>query len=160
MLLDATNLSKSIGANYLFQDVSFSLMHGEKVALIGRNGHGKTTLLKMLSNEDQDFEGSISTPKGVQITLTKQEHINHAQQTPLDYIINSVPNYFKYKKIMEDFEEGRNTDVNRYLEILELFTENKFFNLNEAVLSTLPDFNIPHESSNMPLANLSGGQKR
>ncbi len=160
MLLDANNLSKSIGAKYLFKGISFSIMPGEKIALIGRNGYGKTTLLKILSHEDHDFEGEIITAKGIKVTLTKQEHIRHDDQSPLDYIIDSIPNYYQYKKIMDDFEEGRNTNVNRYLETLELFTENKFFNLVESVLSTLADFNIPREASSQPLANLSGGQKR
>lgn len=160
MLLNATNLSKSIGANYLFKDISFSVMPGEKIALIGRNGHGKTTLLKMLNNEDENFEGNITTPKRIKITLTKQEHIQHIDQSPLDYIINSVPNYFKYKKILEDYEQGRSTNLDRYLKILNRFTENKFSNLVEAVLNTLSDFNIPRESSHQPLGNLSGGQKR
>jgi ATP-binding cassette, subfamily F, member 3 len=160
MLLSATNLKKSIGAKDLFKDVSFSVVPGEKVALIGRNGHGKTTLLKILSNEDHDFEGEISTRKGIKITLTKQEHDNHLEQTPLDYIINSVPNYFRYKKIMDDFEQGIYTNVNRYLEILDKFTEHKFFNLPESIISTLSDFNVPLENSSQPLENLSGGQKR
>lgn len=160
MLLDATNLSKAIGAKYLFKDISFTIMPGEKVALIGRNGHGKTTLLKMLSGEDHDYEGSITTPKGIQITLTKQEHIDNAEQSALDYIIGSVPNYHKYKKVLEDFEAGKNTNVNRYLEILDLFTENKYFNLSESIISTLVAFNIPREAVQQPLGNLSGGQKR
>lgn len=160
MLLDATNLKKSIGATVLFRDVSFSIVAGEKVALIGRNGHGKTTLLKILNDEDAGYEGKITTRKGIKTTLTKQEHIDHLDISPLDYIINSVPNYFKYKKIMDDYEQGRHTNVNRYLEILERFTDNKFFNINEAILNTLSDFNIPRESSHQPLENLSGGQKR
>lgn len=61
---------------------------------------------------------------------------------------------------MDDYEQGLHTNVNRYLETLERFTENKFFNITEAILSTLSDFNIPRESSHQPLANLSGGQKR
>ena len=71
MLLNASNLSKSIGARYLFKDISFNILAGEKVALIGRNGNGKTTLLKMLNGEDHDFEGSIVTSRGINITLTK-----------------------------------------------------------------------------------------
>ena len=160
MLLDATDLKKSIGAKDLFKGVSFSVVPGEKVALIGRNGHGKTTLLKILSNEDTDYDGKITTRKGIKVPLTKQEHVDHLDKSPLDYIINSVPNYFKYKKIMDDYEQGHHTNVNKYLEILDLFTENKFFNITEAILSTLSDFNIPRESSHQPLANLSGGQKR
>jgi ATP-binding cassette subfamily F protein 3 len=159
MLLDAKNLSKAIGANYLFKDISFSVVPGEKVALIGRNGHGKTTLLKMLSSEDHDYEGTISTSKGIQITLTKQEH-HQAEQSPLDYVINSVPNYFKYKKILEDYEEGRTTNLDHYLKILDKYNHHKFPNLVDAIRSTLVDFNINEDLVEKPLANLSGGQKR
>lgn len=160
MLLEAKNLSKQIGANYLFKDVSFSIMPGEKIALIGRNGHGKTTLLKMISGEDHDFLGSVTTAKGTHITLTKQEHASVTKQTPLEYVINSVPNYFEYKKVLEEYENGEHTNLARYLHVLDIFTEKKFFNLPDAIISTLSDFGIVPELSRQPLAHLSGGQKR
>lgn len=160
MLLDAKNLKKIIGAKELFTDVSFSVMPGEKVALIGRNGHGKTTLLKILSNQDHDFDGEINTRKGIKLTLTKQEHTSDLDTTAFEYVIQSVPNYFKYKKMLEDYETGVHTDVEKYLKILDKFTEHKFFNLPESILNTLSDFNISQESAHQPLRNLSGGQKR
>jgi len=160
MLIEALNISKSIGAKYLFSDLNFSVIPGEKVALIGRNGHGKTTLLKILSGEDHDFEGRITTRKGIQITLTKQEHIHTAEQSALDYILESVPHFHKYKKILEDYEQGLSTNTHQYLNTLEYFTEKRYFNLIDAVLSTLADFNISNETAQQPLANLSGGEKR
>lgn len=160
MLLEATNLSKAVGARYLFKDLSFTLMPGEKIALIGRNGYGKTTLLKMLTGEDHEFEGSIRTRKDIRITLTKQEHIENAQQSSLEYILNSVPHYFEYKKILDEYEQGKDTNLNRYLETLEYFTDHRYFNVEEAVLGSLADFGISGDKARMPLANLSGGQKR
>lgn len=160
MLLDATNLTKSIGANHLFKDISFSITPGEKVALIGRNGHGKSTLLNIMGSKDHDFEGNIITRKDTTITLAKQEHIEHVDQTPLDYIIQNVPHYLTYKKILDDYEQGLSTNLDAYLEALERFTENKYFNLVEAVISTLSDFNISADLVSQPLGYLSGGQKR
>jgi ATP-binding cassette, subfamily F, member 3 len=160
MLISATNLAKSIGAKDLFRDLSFTLVAGEKIALIGRNGHGKTTLLKILSGHDHDFEGEISRRKGLQITLTQQEHIHHAEQSALDYILKSVPNYYEYQKILNDYEQGLNTNLDHYLTILEYFTERNYFNIVGSIFSTLADFNISEESANQPLANLSGGEKR
>jgi len=160
MLLEAKNISKSIGAKYLFKDVSFTIMPGEKIALIGRNGFGKTTILKIMSGEDVDFEGNVTTQKGIHITLTKQEHFQNTDQLVLDYILKNVHHYYEYKKILDDYEQGLNTNTNHYLQILEYFLDHKFFHLEDAVLSTLKDFNIPNNQALQPLANLSGGEKR
>lgn len=160
MLLEATNLAKSIGAKYLFQDLAFTIVAGEKIALIGRNGYGKTTLFKILSGEDHDFEGTVTTRKGTRIVLTKQEHIQELEQSALEYILNSVPHYFEYQKFLEEYESGQNTNLNRYLEVLEYFTEHKYFNLREAVISSLEDFGISTVMVHQPLKHLSGGQKR
>lgn len=160
MLLDVKNVSKSLGAKFLFKNISFSIAEGEKVALIGRNGHGKTTLLKILSGEDHDFEGHVITRKGARITLTSQEHVHDTQHSALEYILKSVPHFHQYKKILHEYEQGISSNINRYLEVLEYFSEKKYFNIENAILSTLADFNISSESACSPLGNLSGGQKR
>lgn len=160
MLLDATHLSKSIGTKVLFSDLSFGIMPGEKIALIGRNGYGKTTLLKILTNEDHDHDGVIRTAKGIRITLTKQEHIHESAQSPLEYILKSVPKYYEYKQILEDFENGKDTNLERYLRVLEYFTDNNYFSVEDAVLASLADFGISNQKALQPLGNLSGGQKR
>ncbi|HYD35179.1 MAG TPA: ABC-F family ATP-binding cassette domain-containing protein [Vitreimonas sp.] len=160
MLIEATNLTKSIGAKHLFKDVAFTIVPGEKIALIGRNGYGKTTLLKMLSGEDHDFDGKITTRKGLRITLTKQEHLRGTTHSPLEYILKDVPHFYQYKKILDDYEQGLNTNTDQYLRTLEQFTEKRYFHVIDAILSTLADFNIPHDAAHQPLANLSGGEKR
>lgn len=160
MLLEVKNLAKSMGAKTLFENVTLTIVPGEKIALIGRNGYGKTTLLKILSGEDHDYDGSITTRKGLQITLTKQEHIQDAQQTPIEYILKNVHHYLEYKKIIEEYESGVRTNINHYLEILEYFSEKRYFHLEDAVLSTLADFNISNEAARQPLVQLSGGEKR
>lgn len=160
MLIGATNLSKSIGVKNLFKEVNFTVVEGEKIALIGRNGYGKTTLLKILSGEDHDFEGQVATRKGLQITLTQQEHIHGADQSALDYILKSVPHFYEHQKSMEEYEQGQSTNLNHYLKILEYFTDHNYFNIKDSILSTLADFNISNDSANQPLSNLSGGEKR
>ncbi len=160
MLIEAINLSKAVGAKYLFQNVAFTIVPGEKVALIGRNGYGKTTLLKMLSGDDHDFEGKLITRKGTRIVLTKQEHLQNTKQSALEYIVDHVPHFYEYQKIIDDYEQGHSTNLDQYLKVLEYFTERKYFNLIAAVLSTLEDFQISNQLAHGPLANLSGGQKR
>lgn len=160
MLLSATNLTKSIGAKTLFKDLNFNIMPGEKIALIGRNGHGKTTLLKILSGEDHNYIGEVITRKNTNIILTKQEHHDAGNITPLEYVLNNAANYFEYHKILTDYENGISTNLDHYLKTLEKFTELKYFNLEGSILGTLADFNISNQAAHQPLTNLSGGEKR
>lgn len=160
MLLEATNLSKSIGAKALFKELSFSIIPGEKIGLIGRNGYGKTTLLKILTGEDHDHEGHIRTSKGITITLTKQEHIHDIDQSALEYVLKSVPHYYEYKKILDEYESGNTTNLQQYLNTLEYFTDNTYFNVVDSILATLSDFGISNQTAHKPLSVLSGGQKR
>jgi ATP-binding cassette, subfamily F, member 3 len=160
MLLEANHLSKSIGVKDLFADLSFSVDQGEKIALIGRNGQGKTTILKMLSGEDTDFGGEIKAKKNLRVTLTKQEHMSDTTQSALTYVLTSVPHYFESEQILADFENGVHEDLSLYSQALERFTENGYFYITDLILNTLDEFQISKERATQPLASLSGGEKR
>ncbi len=160
MLLEATNLTKSIGAKDLFTDLTFAIDSGEKIALIGRNGQGKTTLLKIVAGEDTDFDGTVITRKNLRVTLTKQEHIEDVQQSALTYILKNVPDYVALEKILQEFEQGLLKDVHRYSEALEQFTHKGYFYTKESILRTLLEFQISNEQAHLPLHTLSGGEKR
>ncbi|MCE1246978.1 MAG: ATP-binding cassette domain-containing protein [Firmicutes bacterium] len=58
--IEAKNLNKTIGHKTLLKDVSFSVNHGEKTALVGLNGCGKSTLIKILAGIDEEYAGNIS----------------------------------------------------------------------------------------------------
>lgn len=160
MLLEATDLSKSIGLKDLFYDLNFTIDVGEKIALIGRNGQGKTTILKMLAGEDKEYGGTIKSKKNLRVTITKQEHIEDAQQSSLSYILASVPHYFHDEKILHNFEIGTETDIHVYSNALERFTQNGYFYIKEMILNTLLDFQISNTQAHLPIASLSGGEKR
>ena len=71
-LLDVQHLTKRFGALELLDDVSFSIHEGQKVALIARNGTGKSTLLNMLTGREDYEEGSIIMRNGTRIGLPRQ----------------------------------------------------------------------------------------
>ena len=71
-MLKVQNLSKSYGGQLLFDDVTFNINSRERIGLVGRNGHGKTTLLKLLLDQEAPDTGSISIPKGYTIGYLKQ----------------------------------------------------------------------------------------
>jgi ATP-binding cassette subfamily F protein 3 len=62
-VIQVSNLSKSYGTQTVLEDVSFTVNAGERVGLVGRNGHGKTTLLKMIAGEERPDAGVIGIPK-------------------------------------------------------------------------------------------------
>ena len=160
MVINATNLSKSIGPKTLFTDLNFTIDSNEKIALIGRNGQGKTTLLQILEGSDHDFGGKMETRKNLRIALTKQEHLTHNEITALQYILNSVPHYNEYEKVLSDFEHGHNADMNLYTHALEYFTNNGYYYIKDLILASLSDFQIPENKANLPFSLLSGGEKR
>ena len=81
-MLQAFNLSKSYGSQSLFENISFTIGSGERVGLVGRNGHGKTTILKILLGEEHADSGDIKTPKNYSIGHLSQ-HIKFTQKTVL-----------------------------------------------------------------------------
>jgi|WetSurMetagenome_2_1015567.scaffolds.fasta_scaffold22892_3 ATP-binding cassette, subfamily F, member 3 len=67
------NISKSYGAQELFRNASFRINGGERVGLVGRNGHGKTTLFRLIAGEEEPDSGTISIPKNYSIGYVLQE---------------------------------------------------------------------------------------
>ena len=72
-MLNVHNLSISFGGEYLFNEISFRLNGGDRVGLIGKNGAGKSTMLKILSGEQESDEGQIAKDKEVRIGFLKQD---------------------------------------------------------------------------------------
>lgn len=160
MLLTAEHLSKSIGAKTLFTDLNFHISPGEKVALIGRNGEGKSTLLNIIAGVDHEFHGSVNTKKNLRVMLTQQEHLTNNEVSALDYILSSVPRFHEYEKILHDFEKEHHADLHLYSEAMDYFSDNGYYYIKELILATLEDFQITSEKAHNPLRTLSGGEKR
>lgn len=160
MLIAAQHLAKTIGTKTLFSDLNIHIETGEKIALIGRNGQGKTTLLHILHGDDHDFSGTISKSQNLRTVMTSQEHNDLKGVTPLEYILSSIPHYKEYEKVIKDYEEGINTDLNIYSDAVEYFSIHGYYQIKELVLETLSDFQITIEESNSLMSNLSGGEKR
>lgn len=72
-MLNVHNLSVAFGGEYLFEEISFRLNGGDRVGLIGKNGAGKSTMLKLLAKEMPLDEGAIATEKNIKIGFLKQD---------------------------------------------------------------------------------------
>jgi ATP-binding cassette subfamily F protein 3 len=72
-MLKIENLSKSYGTQALFEEVTVNINRGERVGLVGRNGHGKTTLLRLMTGEESADSGKITAPRGYRIGYLRQQ---------------------------------------------------------------------------------------
>ena len=113
-VLTVEHLSKSFGSNHLFSDLFFEIKRGERIALIGDNGTGKTTILKIL-NEMIPFDtGTITLGTNVHIAYYDQEHqVLHDEKTLFEEISDECP-------------DMTNTQVRNVLAAF-LFTEDDVF---------------------------------
>lgn len=87
------DLAKTFDKNHLFSDISFEVKRGERVALIGDNGTGKTTMLKIINQMLPADHGSITLGTNVHIGYYDQEHqVLHGEKTLFDEISDAYPN--------------------------------------------------------------------
>lgn len=92
-VLTVEGLTKSFGNHLLFSDINFSIKRGEKVAIIGNNGTGKTTLLKIINDYLPADRGTFTLGSKVKIGYYDQEHhVLHMEKTLFDEISDTYPN--------------------------------------------------------------------
>src|SRR5690606_38340973 len=72
-MLNIHNLSVSFGGTFLFEEVTFRLGAGDRVGLVGKNGAGKSTMLKILAGDFQPDSGVIATEKDVRLGFLRQD---------------------------------------------------------------------------------------
>jgi ATP-binding cassette subfamily F protein 3 len=103
-MISIENLKKSYGGRQLFDGVSFKINSKERVGLVGRNGHGKSTLFRIIVGEEGYDGGAITMPKGYRIGYVKQ-HIQFTEDTVLTEGMRGLPiaekdHHWKVEKIL------------------------------------------------------------
>src|SRR6266568_9546612 len=89
-MIQFDNVSLSFAGKPLFEGVSFTLQKGERCALLGRNGSGKSTIFRIVAKEMEPDSGSISVPKGYRIGYLNQ-HIRFSKETLLEEAALGLP---------------------------------------------------------------------
>lgn len=163
MILQSTIESKKIGSKLLLRDCSLTIERGEKIAIVGRNGVGKTTLFNILSGADEEFIGKINSGRGLSVVATKQEFDTIPQQTCLDYVITNLPNYLQLKKILDEYPLKKNHDLAgtaEYSDAVQHFSDLDYYDIENKTLQALELYQIDRSMALGEFRTLSGGEKR
>ena len=109
-MLNIHNLSVSFGGTYLFEEVTFRMGAGDRVGLVGKNGAGKSTMLKILAGDFKPDSGSISTAKEVQIGFLRQDIDFEEGRTVLEEAYQA---FIEIKAVEKKLEEVNHQLVTR-----------------------------------------------
>lgn len=161
-------LSKSFGINPLFNNISFHLSEGDKIALVARNGVGKSTLLKILAGQETADSGTVWINKDVTVALFEQDPKFDERKTILENIFHTdTPVLRAIRDYEAAIDEGEDADPEtfdadengqRIADALEKMDEFDAWSFESKVKEILAKLNIHHLQQ--PVANLSGGQRK
>lgn len=155
--LNAENISKSFGERTLFENISFSIHKGQKIAFIAKNGAGKTTILNIVAGIDNSDTGDVTFRKDLVISFLPQEPLLDESLTIEQAIFNSNNPILKvidnYHKALSNSE---NTDAyQKAFEEMELYRAWDFETHYKQIL-----FKLKLEKLDQNIFELSGGQKK
>lgn len=113
-MIDFSNISLQFTGEYLFQNVNLKISSGDKICLVGSNGTGKTSLLKMLVGQIQPESGSINKQKNITIGYLPQDQVVHRGKTLIDEVFTALSDikslHQKEKEIISQLESSSLSD--------------------------------------------------
>lgn len=164
-LITTQDLSKSFGAEDIFWDISLSIPHHARIGLVGPNGIGKTTLLKILLNMEEPSSGQVFRAKDLRAgylpqttDFSSKKSLWQVCEEAFKPVIEMQANLKKMEK--ELAASPQDTDLlNRYGELQHLFELRGGYNYETQIRQTLTGLSFPELEWQRPLEQLSGGQR-
>lgn len=161
-ILSVENASFAVGHVALLDKTSFQLDSGEKIGLIGRNGAGKSSFLKILAGVQKLDDGQIIVQNNLKIVYVPQESFFDKEATVFDTVAEGLGKIRdllrRYYRVSHDLEHNSDDVLLKELNELQLEIEAKDgWKLDAAVKQTLGELGLPE---NEKIGNLSGGQKK
>lgn len=161
-MITVTNVSLRYGDRKLFEDVNLKFTPGNCYGVIGANGAGKSTFLKILSGEIEPNTGDISIPNGIRMSVLKQDHYEYDKNIVLETVIMGNTRLYEIMKEKETLYSKADFTDEDGLKASEL--EGEFAELNgweaEAEASALlQGLGIGTELHDKTVENLSGVDK-
>lgn len=165
IIVDVNKLAKSFGYGQLFEDVSFSLNEGESLAIVGPNGCGKSTILKIIAGIETADKGVVSLKKGAKVAYLDQLGSNIDDDRTVYEIlkdsfgeINSLEKKLKEyeRKVSEEYSE---VVMEKYCALLEKFSLMGGYDIDVKINTVMSGLELDKDMLMQSYNTLSGGEK-
>ncbi|MCL2327260.1 MAG: ATP-binding cassette domain-containing protein, partial [Bacteroidetes bacterium] len=161
-MITVSNLAIQFGKRTLFQDVNLKFIPGNIYGVIGANGAGKSTFLKIISGEIESTRGTVSLEPGERMSVLKQNHFEFDENTVLDTVLMgykelwSIMNEKNALYAKEDFTDA---DGVKAAELEEKFAEMDGWNAESDAANLLSGLGISEDKHYKLMNELSGNEK-
>lgn len=164
-LLTAQNLAKSFGPVDIFDDITLSVPRHARIAIVGPNGVGKTTLLRVLAGEEEPTHGSVHRAKGLRLGYLPQEAAADAAGTlwsacmeAFAHLQDRAAELHRLEQVMQDPDCGPDV-LERYGRLQSAFELQGGYTFSQRIQQTLTGLGFSEADYERPLSQLSGGQR-
>lgn len=158
-------LEKQFGATTLFKDINFSIENNARIGLVGPNGVGKTTLLKIMTGEEESTKGEFTVNKDIDVGYIAQENALDENKSIWDEMITVFAPLIKQGENLTKMQEQianhpEDSDLlKRYDQMQFDFEQNGGYTYQADIKSVLNGFNFKENTWTKKIGSLSGGEK-
>jgi len=158
-VLTLESVQLAFGMQPLLDGAELRIERGERISLLGRNGEGKSTLLRLITGELAPDAGSVSVPDGVRVAVLPQELPEIRNRTAYNVVADAFP---ETARLLDEFQglsmsAGDDNDLSRLQAVQERLEELHGWRFDQRIRTTLEQYRIPPDVS---LDTLSGGWQR
>ncbi len=164
-LITASNLAKSFGPDDIFEGISLSIPKNARIAIVGANGVGKTTLLRILVGLDYPSTGNVQRAKDLTIGYLPQEAALTAEGTLWEQCLPAFQDILdmqqKLEEVMVAMSDPARADeaVERYGSLEQAFERRGGYTYEVRIQQTLSGLGFDEQDFHRPLKQLSGGER-
>jgi ATP-binding cassette subfamily F protein 3 len=164
-LLVGAQLAQSFGPNDIFADVTVAIPHGARVGLVGPNGSGKTSLLRLLAGLDEPSHGTVQQAKSVRVGYLPQEAALYSEGTLWEEMLTAFADLRAREKELAELETAmadparHDAVMEKYGELQHQFELDGGYEYEIKIKQVLDGLNFEPSDYSKPVAFLSGGQK-
>ena len=161
-MIQANNVTLRLGKRALFEDVNIKFTEGNCYGLIGANGAGKSTFLKILSGEIEPSKGDVSITSGQRLSVLKQDHYQYDDHIVLDTVMMGNQRLYEIMKEKEALyakEDFTDEDGIRASELEGEFADMNGWEAESDAATLLNGLGIPVEMHYEMMKNLNGPEK-